>query len=143
MKNLGFLGEGISFPIRIHPGTGRFELSSGFQNVKESVYLILMTGRGERWMRPAFGGDLLSYTFVDMSTTMLNIMSHEIRTLLLDQEPRISDVMVKVEEEHAQNMLIINISYIVIDKNTQDNLVFPFYLRTVKEEVFDGAVDYS
>lgn len=134
MDDKRFLGTGMKFPPQIDAGTGRFTLSSAEQSVKESVYLILMTNRGERWMQPNFGGDLLSYTFMDTSLTMLSIMSSQIRNLLLEQEPRISDVNVNITPNNDTGCLIVNIDYVLSDGNTRDNLVFPFFLTADGEE---------
>ena len=133
-----FLGTGMKFPPRIDPGTGRFALSSGAQSVKESVYLILMTNRGERWLEPAFGSQLMSYTFMDTSITMLSLLSDNIRDLILSQEPRISDVDVNIDSESKEGCLIINITYSLAASNTQDNLVFPFFLNAFNEEDFNA-----
>ena len=138
MDDKRFLGTGMKFPPQIDAGTGRFTLSSAQQSVKESVYLILMTNRGERWMQPEFGGDLLSYTFMDTSLTMLSIMSSQIRNLLLTQEPRISDVNVDITPDNNSGCLIINIEYALSDSNTRDNLVFPFYLTA---DAVEGEVE--
>lgn len=129
-----FLGTGVKFPPQIDPGTGRFALSGGAQSVKESVYLILMTNRGERWLAPAFGSRLMSYTFMDTSLTMLSILSDEIRELILSQEPRISDAQVDIDSESKEGCLIVMISYVLAGTNTRDNMVFPFYLNAVREE---------
>ena len=83
MDNKMFLGTGIHFPPSVNPGTGRFLTSTAEQSVKESVYLILMTQRGERWLLPDFGSDLMSYTFMDTSATMLNLLANDLRTTLL------------------------------------------------------------
>ena len=133
-----FLGTGMKFPPRIDPGTGRFALSSGAQSVKESVCLILMTNRGERWLAPAFGSPLMSYTFMDTSITMLSLLSDNIRDLILSQEPRISDVDVNIDSESKEGCLIINITYSLAASNTQDNLVFPFFLNAFNEEDFNA-----
>jgi phage baseplate assembly protein W len=123
-----FLGSGMKFPIQVNPGTGRFAVSSGNQSVKESVYLILMTNQGERWLVPDFGGRLLSYTFMATGLTMLTIMSNEIRSLLYEQEPRIGDIEVDINKSEQPGCLIANIDYIVRETNVPENLVFPFYL---------------
>ncbi len=129
-----FLGTGMKFPPQIDSGTGRFAISSGGQSVKESVYLILMTNRGERWLEPAFGSHLMSYTFMDTSVTMLSMLSDNIRNMILSQEPRISDVDVEIDAESKEGCLIIFINYTLAATNTQDNMVFPFYLNAVREE---------
>ena len=73
MADQRFLGTGMKFPPQIDKSTGRFMLSSGAECVKESVYLILMTHQGERWLEPTFGSRLMNYTFMDTSPTMLGI----------------------------------------------------------------------
>ena len=139
MDERAFLGAGMKFPPQIDPGTGRFALSSGLQNVKESVYIILMTNRGERWLDPDFGSDIMRYTFMDTSLTMLNLLSSDLRTLLMEQEPRISDVTVDIDPEVKDGCMLVNVAYTVADTNTRDNLVFPFYLNAGGEEAGHGT----
>ena len=58
-----FLGTGFHFPLEIDETTGRFRMSSEEENIRESIKLILMTGKGERVMRPEFGCGLKQYTY--------------------------------------------------------------------------------
>lgn len=134
MNDRAFLGSGMKFPPQIDPGTGRFAVSFGEQSVRESVYLILMTNRGERWLEPRFGSQMIGYTFMDTSPTMLRMMSDDLRDLLLTQEPRISDVDVEIDPEGGNGCLLISIRYTVAATNQRDNLVFPFYLNAAREE---------
>ena len=134
MNDRAFLGAGMKFPPQIDPGTGRFAVSAREQSVRESVYLILMTSRGERWLEPNFGSQMTSYAFMDTSPTMLRMMSDDLRDLLLTQEPRISDVDVEIDPETKNGCLLVNIRYTVAATNSQDNLVFPFYLNAAREE---------
>ena len=129
-----FLGSGMKFPPQINPATGRFEVASGETSVKESVYIILMTQKSERWIRPEFGSSLMNYTFMDTSTTMLNLMAREVAGDLMRQEPRLADVKVKIDAKSKQGCLIIYIDYLIRETNVRDNLVFPFYLDTTWDE---------
>ena len=129
-----FLGSGMKFPPQINPVTGRFEVAKGETSVKESVYLILMTQKTERWIRPEFGSSLMNYTFMDTSVTMLNIMAREIAGDLMSQEPRLADVNVSIDSTSKQGCLIIYIDYLIRQTNVRDNLVFPFYLDTTWEQ---------
>ena len=129
-----FLGSGMKFPPQINPATGRFEVARGETSVKESVYIILMTQKSERWIRPEFGSSLMNYTFMDTSVTMLNLMAREIAGDLMKQEPRLADVKVKIDAKSKQGCLIIYIDYLIRATNVRDNLVFPFYLDTTWEE---------
>lgn len=133
-----FLGSGMKFPPQINPATGRFEVSSRETSVKESVYIILMTQKSERWIRPEFGSSLMNYTFMDTSATMLNLMAREVAGDLIKQEPRLADVNVKIDAKSKQGCLIIYIDYLIRETNVRDNLVFPFYLDTTWEEPEDA-----
>lgn len=135
MSEKAFLGTGMKFPPQIDPGTGRFALSSMEQSVRESVYLILMTSQGERWLEPGFGSQMNSYAFMDTSPTLMRMLSDQLRDLLLRQEPRIGDAEVEVDPEAQDGCLVVSIRYTVAATNQEDNLVFPFYLNTTREEV--------
>ena len=134
MNNRAFLGAGMKFPPQIDPGTGRFAVSVGERSVRESVYLILMTNRGERWLEPSFGSQMVNYTFMDTSPTILRMLSDELREMLLKQEPRISNVDIEIDPEAKNGCLLVSINYTVAATNQQDNLVFPFYLNAAREE---------
>jgi len=123
-----------AFPPQVNKSTGRFMMSSGADSVKESLYIILMTQRGERWLEPEFGSGLMGYTFMDTSLTMISLMASDLRNVILEQEPRISDVNIDIDPDLDRGCLIINIEYVLAETNTPDNLVFPFYLNAVKEE---------
>lgn len=139
-----FLGRGMKFPPGINPATGCFVTASGAESVKQSIYLILMTQKTERFLRPEFGSNLMNYTFMDTGLTMLNIMSREITNDILNNEPRVEDVDIDIDSTTKKGCLIINISYKIRETNTSDNLVFPFYLDTSWNEADeDSEVELS
>ena len=133
MEDKAYLGKGIKFPLQINQATGRFVMAEKEESVKESVYIILMTQKKERFTRPDFGSNILSYTFMDTSVTRINMMARELEETILEQEPRISEVDVSIDPQLDKGCLIINIVYTIAESNTQDNLVFPFYLYAQEE----------
>jgi phage baseplate assembly protein W len=133
-ENNAFLGSGMKFPPQANKATGRFAVSSGAQNVKESVYLILMTSVGERRLLPEFGSNLARYAFMDMTLTNLSMLRNDVVDIILSQEPRISDVEVAADSESRDDCIIISIAYRIAETNAVDNLVFPFYLKAIAEE---------
>ncbi len=130
---MDFLGSGMKFPIGVDKQTGRFSLSTEADRIKQSIYLILMTQLGERWLSPNFGSDILKYTFMDTSYSMLSSFTLNLRTTLLSQEPRISAVEIELDNRSSEGVLVVNISYTIADTNQVDNLVFPFYINAEKE----------
>lgn len=134
MDDNSFLGEGMKFPPQINPATGRFVTVSENESVKESIYLILMTQQSERPLRPTFGSNIMSYTFMDINMSRLTMITRTIREQILAQEPRVSDVQVKLEDSNQRGVVLFEISYTVISNNTRDNFVFPFYLNATQTE---------
>lgn len=134
MEQKNFLGAGIRFPMQVNPATGRVVMSEGEQSVKESLYLILMTQKGERFTRPEFGSRILSYTFMDTSVTMRNLMARDIQETILKQEPRILAATVNVYPRAEKECLMVDITYQMRENNTTGNMVFPFYLNAAKGE---------
>lgn len=134
MPEQKFLGAGMKFPPQINKATGRFVVSSEEESVKESVYLILMTQQTERFLRPEFGSNLMSYTFMDINMTSVNMMIRDLTEQILKQEPRVQDVEITTDSQVKEGCLLVNIDYIVRSSHVRDSLVFPFYLNAAAEE---------
>lgn len=143
MEKGTFLGTGVKFPLQVDKTTGRFMMSTEEENVKESIYIILMTQKTERWIRPEFGSLIMSYTFMDTSLTRINMMARELRQTIMEQEPRVTEVDVKIEPRQDRGCLLVNISYTIAKVNTRDNLVFPFYLYSEAEGRMDGKQEQA
>lgn len=129
-----FLGTGMKFPPRINKATGRFMVSSEEESVKESIYLILMTQKTERFLRPDFGSNLMSYSFMDINITSVNMMIRALTEQILTQEPRVGDVVITTDSQVKDGCLLVMIDYAIRKSNVRDNLVFPFYLNASGEE---------
>lgn len=125
-----FLGRGCHFPVEADPVTGRLKESAYEDNIKESIYLIVMTRKGERVMRPDFGCDIHEYLFDIVNYTTLMQMRQAVTESLIRWEPRIMDIEVEVRDRmEDDNALEISVSYRVRTTNSPYNLVFPFYLK--------------
>ncbi|MDE6759729.1 MAG: GPW/gp25 family protein [Lachnospiraceae bacterium] len=99
-------------------------------NIRQSIYLIVMTKKGERVMRPDFGCDIHQHMFAALDYTTLTMMKHAVEEALVRWEPRITDINVKVENRmQKENAIQIEIAYRVRTTNNPFNLVFPFYLQ--------------
>ena len=124
-----FLGVGWQFPVGVDAATGRIRGASSEEDIRQSVGLILMTGRGERMMEPEFGCNVREYLFGTMDYTTRTELEQEVRQALVRWEPRITDIDVRVEESGAETeSLRIHVSYVVRATNNPYNLVYPYYL---------------
>ncbi|MBO5292132.1 MAG: GPW/gp25 family protein [Lachnospiraceae bacterium] len=136
-----FLGTGMKFPPQIDKATGRFQVVDGGTSVKESIYIILMTQRSERWLHPEFGSKIMTYTFMDTSATRLNMMARELKQTILDQEPRVADAEIRMEPRLDKGCLIVHIDYTLAADYTEGSMVFPFYLYAETEGEENGSME--
>lgn len=125
-----FLGRGFKFPLQVDEMTGKMKTSSYEEDIKEAIYIILMTKKGERIMNPEFGCGVHDYAFGTMDYTSLSLMERAIREALALWEPRITDVDVNlVVDQEKEGCVLIYIDYVVRSTNNPYNLVFPFYMN--------------
>lgn len=125
-----FLGRGFHFPVQTEPSTGRFVASSYEEDIKEAVYLILMTKKGERVMRPEFGCGIHEFAFASMDYTTMSEMEKSVRDALTLWEPRIRDVEASLSMDPGETGRVnIEIRYVVRSTNNPYNLVFPFFIN--------------
>lgn len=128
MYGKDFLGRGLKFPLQVDPRTGKIAMSDQEEDIREAIGIILRTGRGERVMRPEFGADTLDYAFAPASSSLSSSISHDLRLILLEQEPRIQDVEIQcTPPDQLNGSLVIEVSYTVRSTNNRYNHVYPFY----------------
>jgi uncharacterized protein len=127
-----YLGTGWAFPLRLNL-QGGIQLSTEAQKVKESIWIILRTGVGERVYRPNFGSRLSELAFAPMnSDTMLRIRIYVLEALEV-WEPRIIVDQVITEPDPIRGRIDININYRLKDNPDIYNYVYPFYLMSAEE----------
>jgi hypothetical protein len=125
-----FLGRGWSFPVRLHDKEGSIRLSEYDQDIKEAIWIILSTSKGERVMRPDFGCGIHDLVFEVIDTASLAAIEEQVRAALAAFEPRIDVQQVNAESDGGMDgRLRISIDYLVRGTNNQLNLVYPFYIR--------------
>lgn len=125
-----FLGQGFRFPVKSDPVTGKLETVSWEEDIKQAIYIILMTRKGERVMRPEFGCGIHDFAFASMDYTTISMMEKSIMEALILWEPRIRDTEVEIVMDGQESgKLLVNIRYVVRSTNNPYNLVYPFYIN--------------
>lgn len=123
-----FLGRGLAFPLGLDPLTGRFLEASHEEDIQQSIYLILMTRKGERLMRPDFGCDIYKFAFATLDYTTLSQMQEAVHRALILYEPRITNLSVEIQTSQEEGRVDIVLHYLVRSTNNPYNLVYPFYI---------------
>ena len=123
-----FLGTGWSFPVRL-TAKGGLSLSAGEQDIREAIWIVLATAKGERLMRPDFGCGIHDYVFAPNNAGTRARIADQVRYALLTFEPRIDVLDVRVETfAQESNKLLIRVDYSVRSTNKIGNIVYPFFL---------------
>jgi phage baseplate assembly protein W len=123
-----FLGKGWRFPVNVD-ARGEIYMSEYEQDIKEAIWIILTTSKGERVMRSDFGCGIHDYVFTVINTTTLSLIEDSVREALVLWEPRIEVLAVDISREKInEGQLLVSIDYRVRTTNNRFNLVYPFYL---------------
>lgn len=122
-----FLGSGMGWPVTADGGS--LQRAAYEESVRQSVWIILSTSKGERVMRPDFGCGIHDLVFAPNTPSTAGRLVASVREALLDFEPRIDvrDVQVRPSGDRGQ-VLLLSIDYEVRATNNAFNLVYPFYL---------------
>jgi phage baseplate assembly protein W len=125
------LGAGWAFPVALDAGAAppRLAMTADEDSVRQSIFVVLSTARGERVMRPDFGCDLHELAFAVNDRTTRATAAFEVREALEAWEPRIELLEVEATAGGERGeLLLIAIDYRVRSTDNRFNLVYPFYL---------------
>jgi phage baseplate assembly protein W len=130
-----FLGNGLSFPLRVNP-RGEIALVSGSEDIEQAIRIILSTRPGERVMRPTFGCRANELLFESFSASTFSLLQEYIIDALRMWEPRIEVLNVNVvTETNGVGALMAEIEYYIKSTHDTRSIVFPFYIADEQEIV--------
>jgi phage baseplate assembly protein W len=127
-----FLGVGWDFPVKVHAEDekkGKIRLAEYEESVRQAIWIILGTAKGERAMRPEFGCGIYDLVFEVNSASTAGRVAQSVREALLEFEPRIDVRDIQTQTRNNGEVLLISIDYEVRATNNVFNLVYPFYLE--------------
>jgi len=126
----GFLGKGWAFPPAFDLDEKIVAMATAEDDIRESLYILLTTIPGERIMLPDYGCLIHQHVFDIMGETLFTHLRGMIEHAILHYEPRIilENVFFTVEDQ-GEGRLHITLEYKVIQTNTRNNLVVPYYLK--------------
>lgn len=121
-----FLGVGWEFPFAL-TANGETVSAEYEDSVRQSVWIILSTSKGERLMRPDFGCGIYDLVFEVNSASTAGKVTQAVQEALLLFEPRIN--VLDIQVQGTAEILEITVEYEVQATNNVFNLVYPFYLE--------------
>lgn len=127
--DIDFLGVGWSLPIQLDK-TQQIQTAKYEAAVRQSIWAILSTARGERLMRPDFGCRIHDHVFAPNTAGTVGQIISDVRAALIEWEPRIDVLDIELLPQFTHpNLLQISINYQVRTTTNEFNLVYPFYLQ--------------
>ncbi|MHC0066375.1 GPW/gp25 family protein [Nostoc sp. UIC 10890] len=127
--DIDFLGVGWTLPIQLDE-KGQIKVAKYEDVVRQSIWMILSTAKGERVMRPDFGCDIHEKVFSPNSLGTVGQIVSDVRDALIEWEPRIDVLDVDtIPDRNQPNVILIQVNYQVRTTNNIFNLVYPFYLQ--------------
>lgn len=115
-------GRGMSFPPRVG-ADGRIAWSEGEANIREAIYVILMTHFRERINLPDFGGNLGTFLFEPNTVTTRHLIEMQIGRALARWEPRIAVESVHVAPDPDDpQAAIATISYQLVATQARERV---------------------
>jgi phage baseplate assembly protein W len=117
--------ENLAFPFNITEN-GELEAVDYAESVKQSVKVILLTGKGERVMLPEFGVSLRRYLFEPLNQTVRELIRTEVTNALYEWENRIRDIEVGFADTETAGSLCVTVNYRVAGLNVNDNVQVTF-----------------
>jgi len=127
--DIDFLGVGWSLPIQLDQ-TQQIQTAKYEAAVRQSIWAILSTARGERLMRPEFGCRIHDHIFAPNTAGTVGQIISDVRAALIEWEPRIDILDIELLPQFMHpNLLQISINYQVRTTTNEFNLVYPFYLQ--------------
>jgi|SRR5690606_2036242 len=122
-----FIGTGWGFPPTFHKSDRSVSMTSGREDIENSLHILLTTHVGERVMQPRYGCNMDKLVFEPLDTTLHAYMKDLIETAILYFEPRIILNSVKLQPVVMEGKIEILIDYTIAGTNTRYNFVYPFY----------------
>lgn len=111
---------GLGFPVEMNDIDKSIKEVDIKDSIKQAIYIILNTQKGERIMNPEFGSRIKEFVFEPQSPATNELLRHEIIRSLVRWEQRIEDIEVTFTNEDGK--LFVTIRYHIIDMATQDQV---------------------
>lgn len=116
--------SGISFPPRKNGKSGFFAVSTDLDLIKESIYVLLNTRKGEMVMSPDFGTSIDDSLFDAVNAAMQGILCQQIQHDIETWEPRVS--VNSISAYSYENTRLFNISMTIKLTGQQFSTSVPF-----------------
>lgn len=122
--------QDIDLDMIIHPMTDDLVVRSNVDAINGSIMNILKTRKGERVFQPEFGSTIYSSLFEPMTSQTKIVLESQIENALIQFEPRISLIEIRVIPKYDENGYEVYISY--VPNNDKVPAALEFFLKRLR-----------
>ncbi len=120
---------GWYFPLQVNPQTGSIQTTDLKTDIRQSLLILLSTRKGERLGHKNYGCNLDRFMFEPITYSLIKEVKEEVKRAIKTWEKRVTNVEVKVlNAKEDETMLVINISYVIIDTEELDQFNHIYHL---------------
>ena len=128
-KNRSLFGQGMAFPPQVG-ADGSLTWSSGEENVRQSIRILLLTEPGERLMREEYGCGLRRFLFQPNTPATRQLISERITQAVNRWEPRVVLDSVEVDPDPDDERVVqVNVTFRLIANQSVERLGMSFQLE--------------
>ena len=101
----------IDLDFLSNPITKDVSLKYDAESVKRSIRNLIFTRNNERFFQPNLSGEIHDLLFENFGSIQLVTARSRIENLIINYEPRITEVEIELQEKIDRNILVINIYF--------------------------------
>ena len=126
MAGLKYIGQSIKFPLVLV--NGKPIISDSSETIKESIYTLLSTEKGSRFMLPEYGSRLSELLFEPNDEIVKDLLEVFVLEAIEEFENRVRFIGITFNQGD-EDKLDCYISYEIKQLSEIDTMVFPFYRK--------------
>lgn len=116
--------KGVGFPFG--PGPDGFpQVAEGVDVIENSLRTVILTGSGERVMRPNLGSDIYGFTFDNLSPITLARLSQAAKAAIEANEPRVKVIDVTARQSIKPGQVRVLVTYRVSGETRETEVEVP------------------
>jgi uncharacterized protein len=100
------------------------------ESIREALYNLIMTDRGERLFQPSIGSDIRATLFESNTPATTLLLKEKIKTLINSYEPRIILHDVEVTSDYNDERVFVRIHYYISSR--QDIVTVEMFLEKAR-----------
>jgi len=118
---------GVSLPFT---GLGVFNSTFATKDaIKNNLINFFLTGKGERFLNPAFGTGLRNLLFENISKQNLDAIDGEVKESLRNYFPQVIPININTQGEPDKNSVTFSMRYQIQDTGIEDTVAINFELE--------------